>query len=84
MGLADVVLGRARVVDVLQEVLGEDLVGAVVLEGDAFADVPEEVGRRDEVDVEEAVDAVGPAADLHFGGRPRSASAGVGAAQPHP
>ncbi len=58
------VLGWARVVTVLQEVLGEDLHGAVVLEGD----VPDELGRRHEVDVQESVDAVGSAADLHLGG----------------
>lgn len=51
----------------LQEVFGEDLVGAVVLEGDALANVPEEVGWRNEVDVEEPLDSVRSAADLDLG-----------------
>lgn len=61
-------LGGAGVVDVFEEVLGEDHVHAAVVERDPLADVPHEVGGRHDVDVEEAVDAVLSAADLDAGG----------------
>ena len=61
----------------LQEVLAEDEFDAGVGQEETFADVPDQVGGRVEVDVEEPVDPVAAATDLHARGGQGELPAGM-------